>query len=182
MFANDPGKQTVCYFSVVPDDKELACQLREQRLNSLAGFCERDGEGEELWNDNPHKKCHKDIDARWTVKRRKTEYRYKEHAKVYARTKMVLSYDTTSANAHDSREVITPLPDDGKGKTLYADAGYRSHPLTEGQKADNREKSKVRSRVEHVFGFMEQGMRGLVVRTVGLALPKEAGCQYREKY
>ena len=24
--------------------------------------------GDSLWNDNPHKKCHKDIDARWTKK------------------------------------------------------------------------------------------------------------------
>ena len=85
---------------------------------------------------------------------------------------MVLSYDTTSANVHDSSEVITLLSDDDKGKTLYADAGYRGHPLTEGQKAENRRKSKVRSRVEHVFEFMEQGMCGLVVRTVGLARAK----------
>ena len=35
-FANDPGKQTVCHFSVVPDGKGLACQLREQRPDSLA--------------------------------------------------------------------------------------------------------------------------------------------------
>ena len=42
--------------------------------------------------------------------------------------------------------------------------GYRSHPLTEEQKANNREKSKTRARVEHVFGFMEQSMKGLIVR------------------
>ena len=30
----------------------------------------------------------------------------------------------------------------------------------------------MRSRVEHVFGFMEQSMRGMVVRTVGLARAK----------
>jgi len=29
------------------------------------------GEGDDLWNDHPHKKCHKDIDARWTKKTRK---------------------------------------------------------------------------------------------------------------
>lgn len=32
------------------------------------------GEGDSLWNDNPHKKCHKDIDARWTKKGRETFY------------------------------------------------------------------------------------------------------------
>ena len=31
-----------------------------------------------------------------------------------------------------------------------------------------REKSKTRARVEHVFGFMEQSMNGLIVRSVGI--------------
>ncbi|MBK5203486.1 MAG: transposase, partial [Prolixibacteraceae bacterium] len=30
------------------------------------------------------------------------------------------------------------------------------------------EKSKTRARVEHVFGFMEQSMNGLIVRSVGI--------------
>ncbi|MCD4711391.1 MAG: transposase [Bacteroidales bacterium] len=45
---------------------------------------------------------------------------------------------------------------------------YPNHPLTEEQKADNREKSKTRARIEHVFGFMEQSMKGLIVRSVGI--------------
>jgi len=40
------------------------------------------GEGDDLWNDNPHKKSHKDIDARWTKKNNETFYGYKNHAKV----------------------------------------------------------------------------------------------------
>jgi hypothetical protein len=40
--------------------------------------------------------------------------------------------------------------------------------LTEEQKTSNREKSKTRARVEHVFGFMEQSMNGLMVRSVGI--------------
>ena len=46
--------------------------------------------------------------------------------------------------------------------------GYRNKPLTEEQKANNWEKSKTRARVEHVFGFMEQSMNGLMVRSVGI--------------
>lgn len=46
--------------------------------------------------------------------------------------------------------------------------GYRNKPLTEEQKASNKEKSKTRARVEHVFGFMEQSMNGLIVRSVGI--------------
>ena len=46
--------------------------------------------------------------------------------------------------------------------------GYRNHPLTEVQKSSNTVKSKTRSRVEHVFGFMEQSMNGLVVKSIGI--------------
>jgi IS5 family transposase len=34
------------------------------------------------------------------------------------------------------------------------------------QRANNREKSKTGTRVEHVFGFMEQSMKGLIVLSV----------------
>lgn len=40
------------------------------------------GDGDSLWNDNPHKKCHKDIDARWTKKGGERLYGYRDHAKV----------------------------------------------------------------------------------------------------
>lgn len=153
----------------------------------------KEGRGDELWNDNPHKKCHKDIDARWTKKRGESYYGYKNHSKVCAKTKVVLAYETTSASVHDSKEVSALLTEEDKGEPLYLDAGYagkedeireygmtpvicekgyRNHPLTEVQKTDNREKSKVRSRVEHVFGFMEQSMNGLFVRTVGIIRAK----------
>ena len=43
----------------------------------------------------------------------------------------------------------------------------RGKPLTEEQKLSNRTKSKVRARVEHVFGA-QAAMGGHVVRTIGL--------------
>ena len=46
--------------------------------------------------------------------------------------------------------------------------GYRNRPLTDEQKANNKAKSKIRARVEHVFGFMEQTMQGLHLRSIGL--------------
>lgn len=82
------------------------------------------GRGDELWNDNPHKKCHKDTDARWTKKRGETYYGYKNHSKVCAKTKIVLAYDTTSASVHDSKKVTDLITDEDKGKALYLDAGY----------------------------------------------------------
>ena len=38
-------------------------------------------DGKDLWNDKPHKKCHKDTDARWTKNRGEKHYGYKLRAK-----------------------------------------------------------------------------------------------------
>lgn len=53
-------------------------------------------------------------------------------------------------------------------RSEICEKGYRGHPLTEAQKQNNRLKSKVRARVEHIFGAPEQ-MGGHIVRTIGLA-------------
>ncbi len=41
-------------------------------------------------------------------------------------------------------------------------------PLTDEQKASNKEKSKIRVRIEFFFGFMEQSMNRLIVSYVGI--------------
>ncbi len=41
-------------------------------------------------------------------------------------------------------------------------SGPSTHTLE--QKESNKEKLKTRARVEHVFGFMEQSINGLIVR------------------
>jgi IS5 family transposase len=46
--------------------------------------------------------------------------------------------------------------------------GYRNHPLTEEQKTTNRNKSKVRAKVEHVFGAWVMEMGGKQVRCIGI--------------
>lgn len=55
---------------------------------------------------------------------------------------------------------------------VVCEKGYRNRPLSEEQKAANRKKSKVRCRIEYVFGFMEGAMGGLVVRSIGLERAK----------
>ena len=50
--------------------------------------------------------------------------------------------------------------------------GYRNKPLSEKQKASNKEKSRTRARVEHLFGFVENSMNGSFVRTIGLERAK----------
>ena len=55
---------------------------------------------------------------------------------------------------------------------MVNEKGYRNKPLTEEQKGNNREKSKTRARVEHIFGFVENSMNGSFVRTIGMARAK----------
>ncbi|MBQ8223592.1 MAG: transposase [Bacteroidales bacterium] len=40
--------------------------------------------------------------------------------------------------------------------------------IADEQKENNRNKAKKRCRIEHVFGFMEQSMKGLFFRGVGI--------------
>jgi transposase, IS5 family len=44
--------------------------------------------------------------------------------------------------------------------------------LTEEQRANNKEKSSTRARIEHIFGFVENSMNGSIVRTIGIARAK----------
>ena len=47
--------------------------------------------------------------------------------------------------------------------------GQRNKPLSEAQQRANTRKSKVRVRVEHVFGSMTNEQGGLYFRVIGLA-------------
>ena len=149
------------------------------------------GEGNDLWNDQPNKKKHKDIDARWTKKNGEKYYGYKNHAKVDSKSKFIKKFAVTDASVHDSQPLDDLLDKSDKGQPLFADSaytgekqkkvirkyrlknkvhekGYRGKPLTDKQKIKNNIKSKTRVRVEHVFGFMEQSMIGLAVKSVGI--------------
>lgn len=142
----------------------------------------------EEWKKNPHKMSQKDTDARWTKKRDETHYGYKDHVKADADSKLILDYTVTPANVHDSNEfeeffndqdnaayadsayVGRNLPEHVKNKVC--EKGYRNKPLTEEQKENNRRKSKIRCRIEHVFGFMTMSMHGLTVRSIGIKRAK----------
>jgi IS5 family transposase len=149
------------------------------------------GAGDELWKDTPHKKCQKDIDARWTEKNGQKFYGYKDHVKGDTKSKLIKTYEVTDASVHDSQATEDLLEDSDKGQTLHADSaysgkpiakmlesrgienqihekGYRGKPLTDKQKANNHIKSKTRVRVEHIFGFIEQNMHDFYIRSIGI--------------
>ncbi|NOX46356.1 MAG: IS5 family transposase [Chlorobi bacterium] len=151
----------------------------------------KEDNGDELWNNEPNKKKHKDIDARWTKKNGETFFGYKNHAKVDTKSKFIDNFEVTGAFVHDSQPLDKLLTEDDAGQDFHADSaytgkdqekviskykmnnqvhekGYRNKPLTDEQKESNKKKSKTRARAEHVFGFMEQSMNGLVVRSVGI--------------
>ena len=155
----------------------------------------KSGKGKDLWNDKPNKKCHKDTDARWTKKRGEKHYGYKLHAKADKKTKLIEKYVTTDASVHDSNVIDPLIEEKDNGQPLYLDAGYeakddvvmecgmipvicekghRNHPLTDEQKQSNRRKSKIRCRVEHIFGFIDGAMNGSFVRSIGIVRAKAA--------
>lgn len=155
----------------------------------------KEGNGDDLWKDKPHKKSHKDIDARWTKKRGESHYGYKNHVKADKKTKLIETYHTTDASVHDSNVIAPLIEESDKGQDLWLDAGYeskddivtnkgmkpiicekghRNNPLTDEQKQNNRTKSKTRCRIEHVFGFVEGAMNGSLVRSIGMTRAKAA--------
>lgn len=186
----DEGKIIDATFVVAPrqrNSREVNKVIKEGNGDTL--WNEEEGDSEKQKKSKKAKKSHKDIDARWTKKRGETIYGYKQHTKVDKGTKLIEKYKTTAANVHDSKVVGALLEESDKGQNLNLDAGYvgkedevekhgmnpvicekgsKGHPLTEEQKQSNRTKSKVRCRVEHVYGFIEGAMHGSLVRSIGI--------------
>ncbi len=133
------------------------------------------GTAPEEWSES--KKAQKDTDARWTKKRNRSYFGYKNHVNVDRKHKFIRAYRVTPANVHDSRCFCELLDETAQDKGVWADSayasesletdvrskgliphicekGHRGHPLTSRQKERNRAKSRIRCRVEHVFGLM----------------------------
>ena len=161
----------------------------------------KNGETPEEWQtpENAHKLAQKDTDARWTKKGNETHYGYKDHVKVDKNSKVIVDFSVTSANVHDINEFEGILDSNDKEawldsayaseehvariKEIYpeivlhiCEKGYRNAPLTEKQKESNRLKSKVRARVEHVFGYMTRFMGGITIRTIGIERAEREIC------
>ncbi len=156
----------------------------------------KNGEIPSSWKTNENKLEQKDTDARWTKKNNVAFYGYKNHVKCEQKNKFITGYEVTDASVHDSQPMPDLLKVEDEGQPVYADSayvgedlniklvadkkvkpviiekGYRSNPLTEEQKASNKEKSKVRVRVEHIFGFIENSMNGSTIKTIGIKRAK----------
>jgi IS5 family transposase len=132
-----------------------------------------------------------DFEARYTKKNGNTFFGYKDHAAVDKDTKLIVDYGVTSAAVHDSQVFLDFITASTSG--VWADSAYlseasivelkkmnpfmsinicnrayRNKPLSDEQKAENNLISKVRARVEHVFGFMTRSMGGMVMNCIGI--------------
>ena len=148
------------------------------------------GQTPEGWEQQPAKNRQKDKDARWTKKHGKSFFGYKNHVNADARHKLIRGYDVTDASVHDSQKLDDLLNTANTSRDVYADSAYRSaeteaklnergfksrihnrafrnHPLSDAQVEANRKKSKVRVRIEHIFGAQENAPGGRIIRTIG---------------
>jgi IS5 family transposase len=148
----------------------------------------KDGKTPEDWTGK--KRSHKDVDARWAKKNEELHYGYKDHIKIDKDSKIITDFSVTGANVHDSQCMVELTSENDKemwmdsaykGEKLEEEAreknpdiilhinekGQKNKPLTDEQKAENREKSKTRARVEHVNGQMTV-CGGLFIRCIGM--------------
>ena len=52
-------------------------------------------------------------------------------------------------------------------KNSIHEKGYRNHPLSERQKESNTRKSRIRARIEHIFGYQVYQMGANWIRSIG---------------
>lgn len=151
----------------------------------------KDGTTPESFKEKQAVLSQKDVDARWTKKNNQNYYGYKNHILIDSKYKLIREFEVTPANVHDSQpaaelfsKALANHPGYGdsayvsnairkaldvKGmEDLICKKGCKNNPLTEEQKENNRQKSKIRCRIEHVFGFMMNSMNGKTIRTIGI--------------
>src|SRR5471030_1615577 len=164
--------------TIVPVPKQR--NSRDENEDVKAGKTPR------AWKKDPSKNRQKDKDARWTKKHGKSFYGYKNHVNADARHKLIRQYDVTDASVHDSQKFDGLLNKTNTSADVYADSAYRSaeteaklrvrglhsqihqrasrnHPLSKAQENANRKKSKIRARVEHVFGAQQTSPGGRII-------------------
>jgi IS5 family transposase len=136
-----------------------------------------------------NKKKERDPDMHQTRKGKQWYFGMKAHIGVDSRTKLIHSVVATPANVHDSRV----LPDllHGKETRVWGDSAYsgqreaitdcaprardftqakgtRHRMLTDDERSRNRNKSRVRAKVEHQFGIIKRQFGFTKVRYRGL--------------
>jgi IS5 family transposase len=167
----------------------------KQRNHRAENEAIKQGETPSGWDAQPAKLRQKDVDARWTQKHGRSYYGYKNHISLDRRHKLVRRYTVTDAARHDSQELAALLDTGNTSCEVWADSAYRSaeieaaladqghvsrihrravrnRKLSQREQQGNTTRSRVRARVEHVFGHQATAMGGKLVRTIGLVRAK----------
>lgn len=166
-------------------------EVPRQRNSRPENALIKQGQRPDGWGAQPRKSAQKDVDARWTKKNHQTFYGYKDHVRTDADTGLIADYTVTDAAVHDSQVFDKLVGPKDRGCTLWADSAYagaqtearlkawgiisRIHEkgtaataLDRTQLRNNRDKSRIRCLIEHVFGFMENTMNGPELEYIGL--------------
>ena len=164
----------------------------KQRNNRDENDAVKAGKTPEEWERKPAKLRQKDRDARWTKKHGNSFFGYKNHVNADVRHKLIRRYEVTDAAVHDSQPLDALLTKGNTSTEVFGDSAYRSaeteaklkacgfhsrihrrgcrnHPLSDAQTKANCAKSRIRARIEHVFGAQQNSMGGRIVRTIGIA-------------
>jgi IS5 family transposase len=164
-------------------------QAPRQRNSKSENQQIKSGQIPDNWSEN--KKRQKDTEARWFRKAGSDHYGYKNHIAIDVKHKLIRGYEVTSASVHDSNVFEELLDESNSSRDVWADSAYvgherstilqshgfrdrrhrkgcRQHKLTEREKQGNRTRSKIRCRIEHVFGVQAQRAGNLLIRTIGL--------------
>ncbi len=118
-------------------------------------------------------------------------YDYKNHICIDVDAKFIRSCNITPASVHDSKVFTDLLDTENSSKDVYADSAYRSNDhleylkahsfrehiqrkgcrnkaLTYKESKGNLTRSRIRSRVEHIFGVQAMMMGNTILRNIGI--------------
>ena len=191
-----PDETTICKFRHLLEKKNLGerlFHLVNKYLSENGLFVSKGTIVDATLIDAPvstkNKDKKRDTDMHQTRKGNQWYFGMKAHVGVDSQSRLIHSVAVTPANTHDSQLIEDLLHGEetvvwgdsaysGQNEALKAAApktkdftnkkGARNRPLTEKEKQTNRQKSKVRAKVEHVFHVMKRQFGFTKVRYKGL--------------
>lgn len=136
------------------------------------------------------------MEARWTMKGNASYYGYKDHIQADVKHKLIRSYVVTPASLGDVKCLGKLIHGQvNSDRKLWADGAYDSQErelllkryqienrithrvragewISETDARENVRRGKIRKRIEHIFGYIENSMGGKFIRTIGLVRAK----------
>ena len=191
-----PDETTICKFRHLMEEHNLGDQLfhlvndylKENGLQVSRGTIV-DASIITAPGSTKNREKQRDPEMKATRKGNQWYFGMKAHIGVDSKTKLIHSVVATAANVHDSQVIGDLLHGDEtrlwgdsaytgqqdviaeaapKARILINEKGHNRRKLTDEDRASNREKSRVRARVEHTFGVIKQQFGFRKVRYKGL--------------